>query len=73
MKDKKLFNKKLPDYMRFGEKFPDGRLVNEPDGKRYRLREAFIMVKKIGRPLTEEEMKQFEVKNLEDFEYEIRV
>lgn len=57
----KLFGKQVPDFMKFGEDFPDGRLVEEPDGKRYRIREAFLLVKRLGRPLTEQEMKQFEI------------
>ena len=53
------------DVMLFGEEFPDGRLVADPDYnnyKSYRIREALIKVKKLGRPLTNEEMKEFEVK-----------
>lgn len=48
------------DYDRFGEEMPDGRLV-EPGGKMYRLREAIREVERLGRPLTEEEMRQFEI------------
>ncbi len=45
----------------FGDAMPDGRLTEPSDGKKYRLREAILMSKRIGRPLTGEEMKQFEV------------
>ena len=48
-------------YERFGEKMPDGRLTEPSDGKHYRLREAIFMSKKLGRPLTNEEMKIFEL------------
>lgn len=46
---------------RFGEVMPDGRLTVPSDGKVYRLREAIFLSKKLGRPLSQEEMKQFEV------------
>ncbi|MCI5849833.1 MAG: hypothetical protein SOW12_09280 [Lachnospiraceae bacterium] len=43
----------------FGEKMPDGRLTSPSDGKKYRLREAILLSKKLGRELTETEMQQF--------------
>lgn len=46
---------------RFGEVMPDGRLTTPSEGKTYRLREAILLSKKLGRPLSQEEMKQFEV------------
>lgn len=46
---------------RFGEAMSDGRLTAPSEKKVYRLREAILYSKKLGRPLTEEEMKQFEV------------
>lgn len=46
---------------RFGEAMPDGRLTAPSEGKVYRLREAILLSKKLGRPLSLEEMKQFEV------------
>ena len=46
---------------RFGEEMPDGRLTAPSDGKTYRLREAILLSKQLGRPLTKEEMKEFEV------------
>lgn len=45
----------------FGEEMPDGRLTASSENKVYRLREAILLSKKLGRPLTENEMKQFEV------------
>lgn len=45
----------------FGKAMPDGRLTAPSDGKIYRLKDAILMVKKKGRPLTSEEMKLFEV------------
>lgn len=46
---------------RFGEEMPDGRLTAPSDGKTYRLREAILLSKQLGRPLTKEEMNEFEV------------
>ena len=39
----------------------DGRLTESSDGKVYRLREAIAEVKRLGRTLTDDEMKRFEV------------
>lgn len=51
---------KEPDVaMRFGEDMPDSRLTEPSDGKVFRLREAIILSKKLGRPLTKEEMEEF--------------
>lgn len=47
--------------MQFGEDFPDGRLTEPSDGTVYRLREAVLLSKRLGRPLTEDEMKAFVV------------
>jgi len=38
----------------------DGRLTAPSENKVYRLREAILESRKLGRPLTENEMKQFE-------------
>ncbi len=46
--------------MRFGDEMPDSRLTEPSDGKIYRLREAILLSKRLGRPLTESEMAQFE-------------
>lgn len=46
----------------FGEAMKDGRLTEPSTGKAYRLREAILYSKKLGRPLTEEEMRTFEIK-----------
>ena len=40
----------------FGEEFQDSRLTEQSDGKIFRLREAILLSKKLGRPLTKEEM-----------------
>lgn len=40
----------------------DGRLTVHSSGQEYRLREAILMSKQLGRPLTENEMKKFEIK-----------
>lgn len=51
---------KEPDIaMRFGEDMPDSRLTEPSDGTIFCLREAIILSKKLGRPLTKEEMKEF--------------
>lgn len=46
---------------KFGEAMPDGRLTAPSDGKVYRLREAILLSKQLGRPLSQDEMKKFEV------------
>ncbi len=51
----------LDEFDRFGEMMTDGRLTMPSDGKIYRLREAILLSKKLGRPLSEKEMKQFEL------------
>lgn len=45
----------------FGEAMPDGRLTEPSNHKTYRLREAILKSKKLGRPLTEDEMKDYEL------------
>lgn len=45
----------------FGEVMQDGRLTVPSDNKSYRLREAILLSKRLGRMLTEEEMRQFEI------------
>lgn len=52
---------KMIDFDSFGEEMQDGRLTEPSDGKKYRLREAILYSKRLGRPLTDEEMSQFEV------------
>lgn len=51
----------LDKFDRFGEAMSDGRLTAPSDGKVYRLREAILLSKKLGRPLSPEEMRQFEI------------
>ena len=51
----------IDQFDRFGEDMSDGRMTEPSDGKVYRLREAIMLSKQLGRPLTEEEMKKFEV------------
>ena len=51
----------IDKFDRFGEAMPDGRLTMPSEGKVFRLREAILLSKKLERPLSEEEMKQFEV------------
>ena len=40
----------------------DGRLTEPSDGKRYEWRKMIEKVKKIGRPLTDEESEEFRIK-----------
>ena len=49
------------NYDRFGEAMPDGRLTEPSCGKIYRLREAILLSKQLGRPLQENEMMLFEI------------
>lgn len=51
---------KIRNYDLFGEAMPDGRLTEPSDDKTYRLREAIALSKRLGRPLTDEELKEFE-------------
>ena len=46
----------IDKFDRFGENMPDGRLTMPSEGKVYRLREAILLSKKLGRPLSQEEM-----------------
>ena len=46
---------------KFGETMQDGRLTAPSDGKVYRLREAILLSKRLGIPLSQEEMYQFEM------------
>ena len=46
-------------FERFGEKMPDGRLTEPSAAPQYRLREAIMLSRKLGRQLTEKEMAQF--------------
>ena len=51
----------LTRFDHFGEAMPDGRLTEPSDGKIYRLRDAIEETKRLGRMLTESEMKKFEI------------
>ena len=51
----------LNSALRFGNEMPDSRLTEPSDGKVYRLREAILLSKRLGRPLTQDEMEQFVV------------
>jgi hypothetical protein len=52
------FPKDSPYY--FGEEFPDGRLTADYDNTRIRFWDAIKRREELGRPFTEEEMKEFE-------------
>lgn len=47
-------------YNNFEDAFPDGRLVEPGNGKTIRLREAIKKIEELGRPLTKEEISEFE-------------
>ena len=51
----------LTRFDHFGEAMPDGRLTEPSDGKIYRLRDAIAETKRLGRMLTESELRTFEV------------
>ncbi|MBP3338007.1 MAG: hypothetical protein J6L69_01220 [Lachnospiraceae bacterium] len=55
---KEVNNDKFDD---FGTDMIDGRLTEESDKKIYRLHEAIRLTEELGRPLTAEELKNFEV------------
>ena len=48
-------------FKKFEENITDGRLTVPSDGRTYRLREAILLSKRLGRPLSQDEMKKFEV------------
>ena len=50
------------NFDRFGEDFSDGRLTKpSPTERHFRLHEAIAYSNSLGRPLTEQEMKLFEI------------
>ena len=50
------------NFDRFGEDFSDGRLTeSSPTERHFRLHEAIAYSNSLGRPLTEQEMKLFEI------------
>lgn len=51
---------KYSKVFQFGEAFQDGRLCAIGKDKPFKAREAFLMSKRLGRPLTKEESKKFE-------------
>lgn len=51
---------KCSEVSQFGEAFQDGRLCVIGKDKPFKAREAFLMSKRLGRPLTREESKKFE-------------
>ena len=49
-------------FKQFEENITDGRLTEPSNGKRFEWREMIEEVKKLGRPLKEEETKKFRIK-----------
>ncbi len=54
-----ITSKSSDSAMRFGEEMSDSRLTEPSDGKVFRLREAILLSKRLGRPLTKNEMQNF--------------
>ena len=59
MATKKNFGKTLE----FGNDFPDGRLTEVSDRKKYEWKKMIDVVRSLGRPLTEKESEQFGIKD----------
>ena len=51
----------ITNFNQFGEAMNDGMLTEVSNDNVYRLREAIVFSEKLGRPLTEEELKDFEI------------
>ena len=65
MKKMEKYNKKeIPNFNSFGNEFPDGRLC-EPGGNTpaFCMRAVIDEIERLGRPLTDEEFKQFVIKD----------
>ena len=56
-----IFFSIMDKFDRFGGEMPDRRLTAPSDDKVYGLREAVLVSIHFGKPLTQEEMKEFEV------------
>ena len=59
--DYMIATKEIDMGMKFGEMMSDGRLTEPSDYKKYKLREAILYSKRLGRPLNKDEMLLFEV------------
>lgn len=51
----------MDKFDKFSEVMQDGRLTEPSDGKVYRLREAILLWKRLGRTLSQEEIRQFKL------------
>ena len=51
----------MDKFDKLGEEMLDGRLTAPSDSKIYRLRKVILLSKQLGSPLTQEELKGFEV------------
>ena len=51
----------ISEFDKFGEVMADGMLTEVSDDNVYRLREAISLSENLGRPLTEDELRAFEV------------
>lgn len=59
--ERESIGKNTDNYESFGDKMTDGRLTDLSDSRVFRLREAIIESKRLGRPLSEKEMETFVV------------
>ncbi|MDO5564710.1 MAG: hypothetical protein Q4F88_05740 [Eubacteriales bacterium] len=50
----------VSNYIKFGTEMSDGRMTKASDGRTFRLREAIMRSKFLGRELTSDEMIEFE-------------
>lgn len=53
---------KYGDVVDLEQYFPEGRLTEPTDGKRYEWRKMIELVKEFGRPLTESESERFRIR-----------
>lgn len=57
-----MAEKKLDTFRDISYYAKDSRLTEPSDGKRYEWRKMINLVKKLGRPLTDEEAEEFRIK-----------
>lgn len=62
MDEKRIDSENIDEEEEFGDAIDDS-ILTLPVTKLYRMREAILMSKRLGRPLTEEEMAEFYVKD----------
>lgn len=60
---------KVNTYEDIADYAKDGRLTEPSDGRRYEWRKMIEAVKILGRPLTDEEVEQYRIKEENDIKY----